>query len=126
MQNAARATPTRRSEPPLRLDLSAGSFRGPGGVVWRLVQQRLDAKEARALVRAGALVASDDCGCGGACGLRWLSVEARARLARSRPDVPASKRFDGVTAWRDDSGHDLVIVGHPIHWDGIDGVPSNE
>lgn len=104
-------------ELPLRLDLSADRFPGPGGVIWDRVGDLLDPTAARRLVREGALVAWDPCGCGGACGLTWLDDEARRRLSDNTPEVRPSKRYEGaLVRWQDANGRDLLVVRGPIQW----------
>jgi hypothetical protein len=100
-----------------RLDLSADSFRGPHGVIWQRVGDVLDPVVARDMIRAGALVAWDPCGCGGDCGLTWLDDVVRGRLAAALPDVRPSKRYSGaITSWRDKDGHELLVVQWPVQW----------
>ena len=105
-------------DPDTGVDLSAGQFQGPDGVVWLRDADTLRASEALRAVREGALVAWDSCQCGGGCGLWWPDAASLQRMSKTAPKVPDLKRFFGaLTGWRSADGRRyLVVVNGNIRW----------
>ena len=75
---------------------------------------------ATGLVRDGALLASDPCGCGGTCGLETLDGDTSAGLARAgQPSVSTDPRHPGsLSQWigTDGSPETLVLAAGQVIW----------
>ena len=85
-----------------------------------LVDAHLDAPRAGALVRGGATVAFDPCGCGGACGISTLEPDRLARLTSAGdPIVSDDRRHPGeLSSWvaEDDRSTLLVLASGRVVW----------
>lgn len=95
----------------LSSDSGYASFRDPDGNELAKVGE-LSPSEARELVREGALLAFEDCGCGGAyggCDVKWIDVQTSERLAAvSLPRLAKGKRSASwIDLWR---GTDVSVV----------------
>ncbi len=103
---------------PLRTDIAAGVLVGPDGRVWERVADDVPADRALELVRRGAAVAWDGCGCAGYCGLDWLSAEDLARLAAggiprvSHKSIP----WSGLSKWTTSADERLLLATGDVRW----------
>jgi hypothetical protein len=71
------------------------------------------------LVRAGARVAWDSCGClGGFCDLVWFDPADGPRLYAAGPPILHTKKgTDGeLTYWRSPDGPILVLATYDVRW----------
>jgi len=102
-----------------RADRGAGfhgdHLHGPDGRVYRRTSNQIGPGRAQELLRAGAAMAIDDCGCGGHCGLEWPGPAERIELAR-RPPRMTKRRFGWLDEWRSGDGHSLVLQNGDVRW----------
>ncbi len=103
---------------PLRSDIRAGVLVGADGPVWERVSDDVPADRALELVRRGAAVASDGCGCAGYCGLDWLSAEDLARLAAGGIPRVSHKSFawSGLSKWITSADERLLLATGDVRW----------
>lgn len=87
----------------------------PDGQVYRQRTDRLTAQQAQELLRAGAPMVIDDCGCGGFCGLEWPDDKERAVLAL-RPPSLTKKRFGRLEEWISAGGDSLLLQIGDVRW----------
>lgn len=88
-----------------------------GGIRYLLVADDLSPREAARHAAAGAEVVFDECGCGGTCGLEWLSAERAASLARSEPALLTRKGHTrSLSLWQSGSGTQVVLAQGPVAW----------
>lgn len=87
----------------------------PDGGVYRKHAARVSASRAQELLASGALMAVDDCGCGGYCGLDWPDATERRDLAR-RPPRLSRRRFGWFEEWHTDTGHRLLVQYGDVRW----------
>lgn len=109
------ATPAPRT--PMR-GLNGDCLLAPDGRTYRLADARLSPRRAYELVVAGAVVAFDDCGCDGFCGLAWADHDKLQRLVRHGPPRVRrkGKGFSSLEEWRTDSGDPLVVARGDVRW----------
>jgi hypothetical protein len=90
----------------------------PDGRAYRLADARLNPRRAYELVVAGAVVAFDDCGCDGFCGLAWVDHDELQRLVRHGPPRirRKGKGFSSLEEWRTDIGDPLVVARGDVRW----------
>jgi hypothetical protein len=93
---------------------------GPAGELFARVARDVPPGQAVTLLRAGALVAWDSCGCGGYCGFDWLDVDRRQSLLRAdRPRVGGRAKkgqWGTLSHWRSPAGTDLLLAENYVHW----------
>ncbi len=70
------------------------------------------------LVRDGASVAWDECGCGSLkCALTWLPDEDALELVRAeRPRVGTKKSPGELSEWRTEDGTTAVLAEGKVRW----------
>jgi hypothetical protein len=85
-----------------------------GGRTYELVHDDIAPARAQELLRAGALMLIDDCGCRGYCGLEWPDAAERTVLARRPPKI--TKRGGSLEEWRSTDGHHLLIQNGDVRW----------
>jgi hypothetical protein len=96
----------------------AGELFDPSGQLLVLQQEDISPQRAQELVRGGARVAHEVCGCGGWAGCQpdWLSSDA---LSRVRSGSAPSLRGRGVPTWIDvwssAAGHVIYLHGD-VQW----------
>lgn len=94
-------------------------FRDPSGNPLLKVG-KVEPAQARKLVRDGALLAFEDCGCGGGapgCSARWIDQETRQSLAsQSSPRLAGGKRsVSWLDLWESDAS--FVVYAHgDVKW----------
>lgn len=77
----------------------------------------LDDVTAFEMIRAGAVVLVDDCGCGGGCGLQWPTSEQLAALVAAGPIRRHKKDSGSYALYRhSESGRPLLLVSEPLRW----------
>jgi hypothetical protein len=93
------------------------SFLGRGP--FRLLDPSISPERALELVRSGADVCWDSCGCGGGCGYEWIDVQGgRSALPDSPPE--SAMPYDGqIQEWDQENGPPMVLVGGPMKWVGL-------
>ena len=110
------ARSSQRDAPPPSRDVR---FRDPDGNELLRVG-KVEPAEARRLVRDGALLAFEDCGCGGdapGCSAIWIDKETRHSLAsQSAPRLAGGKRsVSWLDLWESDAR--LVVYAHgEVKW----------
>lgn len=98
---------------------AAGDLFDPSGEPILLQQELVSPELAQELVKRGALVAHESCGCGGwtGCQPEWLSKEALTRLRSAH--APALEEGRGVPTWIDvwssDKGQVIYLHGD-VRW----------
>jgi hypothetical protein len=99
-----------------------GTFWGdPERVGYELVTDELSPEDASALVRRGVNVVYDPCGCGGYCGLDWLSADELTGLAKAAPPVLRPNRH-GIAAlelWQSRAGKQLIVTAVDVYWGDV-------
>lgn len=90
----------------------------PDGRTYRLADARLSPRRAYELVVAGAVVAIDNCGCDGWCGLAWADHDELRRLVRHGPPRirRKGKGLSSLEEWRTDHGDPLVVARGDVRW----------
>ena len=88
---------------------------GPDGRVYRRTGAHITPGRAQDLLRTGAAMAIDDCGCGGYCGLDWASPAECVRLGL-RPPRLTRCRFGWLDEWRTADGHGLLVQSGDVRW----------
>lgn len=105
--------------PTCRADRGAGfhddHLHGLDGRVYRRASRHIEPVRAQELLRAGAAMAVDDCGCGGHCGLDWPSPSERIELAR-RPPRLTKRRFGWLDEWQSEDGHSVLLQSGDVRW----------
>lgn len=88
----------------------------PEGTRWVKRRANISAGAAHALVKQGARVAWDPCGCGGYCGFTWFSAaEAALLVAAGTPTIRNTKRRHGnLSEWVADEGVSLLSPRTPF------------
>lgn len=119
---SAAAAPARADDPDsgrCSPDRGAGFHRdhlhGPGHLIYHRVQEGITPARAQELLRGGAVMAVDECGCGGCCGLDWPTAIERAELARRPPSV-TKRRFGWLEEWQNDAGEPLLLQNGDVRW----------
>ena len=96
----------------------------PNGRRWHQHLAEISPARALELVKEGAPVAWDPCGCGGYCGFDWFAADDVARMvAAGTPTVRHTKRKRGnLSVWTSDDGGVLVVAEDAVQWgDAING-----
>lgn len=95
-----------------------GYFGDPDGNAYRLVDDQLSPRDAQYFARDGARVVHDPCGCGGYCGLDWLSVRDVERLAVADPPVLRRRKHGLATLslWQGAGGRSLIVAEGEVYW----------
>jgi hypothetical protein len=88
---------------------------GPDHRIYHRSQERITPARAQELLRAGAVMAVDECGCGGYCGLTWPAATERAELAR-RPPAVTKRRFGWLEEWHSDAGEPVLLQNGDVRW----------
>ena len=88
---------------------------GPDHRIYHRLQESITPARAQELLRGGAVMAVDECGCGGYCGLDWPTATERAELARRPPSV-TKRRFGWLEEWRNDAGEPLLLHNGDVRW----------
>jgi hypothetical protein len=69
------------------------------------------------ILSRGGPVAVDDCGCGGWCGVAWLSAdEIRDLLAAGRPRVNRKKNRGGLCELVAENGEPALLISGEVRW----------
>lgn len=87
----------------------------PDARVYRRTSAHIKPNRAQELLRSGAAMAVDDCGCGGYCGLDWPSPPERAELGL-RPPRLAKNRLGWLDEWQSADGHELLLQHGDVRW----------
>jgi hypothetical protein len=79
--------------------------------------EELDDAAALEVIRAGAVVLVDDCGCGGGCGYQWPTPDQLAALVAAGP-IQRRKKDSGSYALyrRPEPGRQLLLISEPLRW----------
>lgn len=109
---------------PNRLTFDGPILRAPNGAALRRRNARATAAEARHLVSAGALLAFENCGCGGwgRCAPAWIDEPGRARAARVTPRLGRGAAKGTWPSWIDtwDDGTTTAVYVHgDIVWSDV-------
>jgi hypothetical protein len=87
------------------------------GRVFLRVEGEVTPDRAIEILSGGGPVAVDDCGCGGWCGLAWLSAdEIRDLLAAGRPHVKRKKNRGGLCEFVTESGDPALLISGEVPW----------
>jgi hypothetical protein len=89
------------------------------GHVYRQASPHLASSEAQDLALAGAGVVWDPCGCGGGCGMTWLSREdVKAAVASGPPKIvyKPPRHIGAVSKWVSDNGHVYLLAEEQVLW----------
>ena len=78
--------------PPRRPGLYGDELVGPEGRVYRQVGQEPTSERAMQIIHGGGQVVVDACGCGGYCGLQWLSAAEVSGLTANGLPLPGRTR----------------------------------
>jgi hypothetical protein len=121
-----KATPAVPKDVPIGPSRDGRSWGDLDGHEYTLVDAELEPDRAVDLLKHGALVVYDSCGCGGWCGsgLDWLDPADRTELMSADPPrVGFSKKAWGrLSEWRSPSGRVLIEAAVNVRWgDRIDG-----
>lgn len=82
---------------------------GADGRIYRRSGDPITPARAQDLLRSGAPMVIDDCGCFGGCGLDWPDAAERAVLAR-RPPTLTRRRHGHLEEWHDATGRPLLLL----------------
>jgi hypothetical protein len=102
---------------------AAGQFFDPFGGQLALLENELSVNAAQMLVEEGAMVAAEDCGCGGSygnCAPQWLSDE-QLRVLQGGPAPRFSDRGHApawIDVWSNDS-HIVVFLHGNVLWGDV-------
>ena len=92
----------------------------PDQRVFDRVQQQIGPTHAVMLLRSGALVVWDACGCGGYCGFDWLGAGRRDALVHAGPPRIGGRarrgQWGSMSRWRCDDGTDLLLAENHVRW----------
>jgi hypothetical protein len=94
---------------------AAGEFFDPAGVRLRLVVEDASEADAQTLVESGALVAAEECGCGGSygdCAPEWVTPDQLRALRQGQ--APRFTGRHGTPTWIDvwTNDHSTVVFAH--------------
>lgn len=115
---------SRPASPAGRNDARPGRFNAvndlfdPAGNLLLRVAEKVSPAEALELVRAGALVAYEGCGCGGypGCQPEWPAANQRAALRLAdEPSFPTSATPSWIDVWRGAGGPAIFVHG-VVRW----------
>jgi hypothetical protein len=73
------------------------------------------------ILAGGGLVVVDECGCGGYCGLRWLSVDQVSELrAGGRPRPRRTNKRGRASGWLSEfvaeDGKPVLLISGYVRW----------
>jgi hypothetical protein len=106
-------TNPRRLPPGVHDDL----FIDQNGLSYRKLEKDVSPDTAIPYVTDGAQVVFDECGCGGICGLVFLTDKGREGLAKKRPTLESHKGQKGLLSlWRSEEGFTLLLAQGPVRW----------
>jgi hypothetical protein len=92
----------------------------PDGRTFDRVQREIAPNDAVMLLRSGALVVWDACGCGGYCGFDWLGAARRNALLNADPPRIGGRarraQWGSMSHWRCDDGTDLLLAANHVRW----------
>lgn len=104
-----------RCEPGRGPGFHGDHLHGPDRRIYHRVQERITPARAQELLGGGAVMAVDECGCGGYCGLDWPAAAERAELARRPPSV-TKRRFGWLEEWQSNAGERLLLQNGDVRW----------
>jgi hypothetical protein len=91
------------------------------GTVHRLVEEEVGSERAVAIMAAGGRVVVDDCGCGGYCGLDWLSDDRVSELRTGgRPQPRGTNKRGRRSGWLSEyiaeDGRAVLLISGNVRW----------
>lgn len=106
---------------PRRPGLYEGELVDAVGRIYHVISDEIGGDRAAAIVAAGGQVVVDECGCGGYCGLEWLSAAQRAELrAKGGPHPRGSNKRGRPAGWLTelaaDDGRPVLLVSGKVRW----------
>ena len=89
----------------------------PDGRVYVRTDEDVTAEQAVELLRAGAAVVLDSCGCAGGCPLEWPGPDEVERLCAAGRPVTPKRGLGELYSWRSEDGHALIYVAGDVRWE---------
>lgn len=89
------------------------------GRSYRLTSAEVTALEALQLARSGAGIVWDPCGCGGGCGMTWLSKEeVNAAEAAGPPRIvrKPGRHIGNISSWSTEHGEVYLLAEDKVVW----------
>jgi len=89
--------------------------------VYLLVEEEVGSERAVAIMAGGGQVVVDECGCGGYCGLDWLSDDRVSELRTvGRPRPRRTNKRGRTSGWLSeyiaDSGQPVLLISGDVRW----------
>jgi hypothetical protein len=87
------------------------------GKAYKLSQKNVSPEESSRIVKSGAQVIFDECGCGGVCGFVYASQQELSLMSTKTPVFKTQKGLTGsLSVWKSDSGETVLLAEGPIDW----------
>ncbi|MBW3615160.1 MAG: hypothetical protein KY439_07630 [Actinobacteria bacterium] len=89
------------------------------GRSYRLTSAEVTPVEALELARSGAGIVWDPCGCGGGCGMTWLSKdEVDAAVAAGAPKIvrKPGRHIGNISSWTSEDGAVYLLAEDKVVW----------
>ncbi len=87
------------------------------GTAYKLSQKNVSPEESTRIVKSGAQVIFDECGCGGICGFVYASQQELSLMSTKTPVIKTHKGLTGsLSVWKSDSGETVLLAEGPIDW----------
>ncbi len=87
------------------------------GKAYKLSQKNVSPEESSRIVKSGAQVIFDECGCGGVCGFVYASQQELSLMSTKTPVIKTHKDLTGsLSVWKSDSGETVLLAEGPIDW----------
>jgi len=87
------------------------------GTAYKLSQKNVSPEESTRIVKSGAQVVFDECGCGGVCGFVYASQQELSLMSTNAPVIKTHKGLTGsLSVWKSDSGETVLLAEGPIDW----------
>ena len=114
----ATPSPKRRKRVPWQPGVQAnGTFLDRIGRVFSEIDDEVLPIEAPPIVKQGAALVWDRCGCGGSCGLFWVPTSRYGELVTSVPVLRYTRRGRGtMSLWKAGDGSQLLLLQSTLVW----------
>ena len=87
------------------------------GKAYKLSQKNVSPEESSRIVKSGAQVIFDECGCDGVCGFVYASQQELSLMSTKTPVIKTHKGLTGsLSVWKSDSGETVLLAAGPIDW----------